>query len=182
MYVFSLRGIVLSLVITLVSIGFSVTAWTGPSQSPPNGNVSPPVNVGTTDQVKNAGLSVNALAVFGNSSLTGTLTVGNNVTALGYFHSSDARLKENIAPLQGLSILEKIRGVSFNWKKDGTQGAGIIAQEVEAVLPSAVHTSADGFKSVEYDQLIGVLIEAVKEQQREIDVLKADIETLKSQM
>jgi hypothetical protein len=49
-----------------------VTAWTGPSASPPNGNVAAPVNVGTTDQVKNGGLGVNSLAVFGNSLLGGS--------------------------------------------------------------------------------------------------------------
>jgi len=49
-----------------------VLAWTGPTSAPPNGNVSAPINVGTTDQIKNAGLGINALAVFGNAILSGT--------------------------------------------------------------------------------------------------------------
>lgn len=167
--------------IALILFGaFTAFAWTGPSVAPPNGNVSAPVNVGGADQVKNAGLSVNALAVFGNSSMTGTLTVTGNVTAAGFFHSSDARLKENVQTIGGVAIISKLRGVSFDWKKDGSASAGVIAQEVEKVLPSAVHTAADGMKSVEYDQLVGVLIEAVKEQQAEINQLKKEIEALKN--
>ena len=50
---------------------FLVIAWTGPGSSPPNNNVSPPVNVGSTDQVKDAGLALNSLAVFGNTILSG---------------------------------------------------------------------------------------------------------------
>lgn len=64
-----------------------LTAWTGPSQAPPNGNVSAPINVGTTDQVKNAGLSVNALAIFGNALLSGTsryLNWGTTPGSSGY--------------------------------------------------------------------------------------------------
>lgn len=64
-----------------------VFAWTGPISDPPNGNVSAPINIGTTDQVKNAGLSVNSLAVFGNSILSGTtnyLNFGTVVGSTGY--------------------------------------------------------------------------------------------------
>lgn len=161
-------------VIAVVVFGaFAVFAWTGPSSAPPNGNVDAPVNVGATDQVKNAGLSVNALAVFGDSAMTG------NVTAVGFFHSSDARLKKNVQTIGGLDLISKLRGVSFEWEKDGSASVGVIAQEVEAVLPSAVRVGADGSKYVEYDQLIAPLIEAIKEQQAEIDALKKEIELLK---
>jgi len=64
-----------------------LVAWTGPTQTPPNGNVNPPVNVGDTDQVKNAGLSVNALAVFGNMIMNGAsryLNFGTTVGSAGY--------------------------------------------------------------------------------------------------
>lgn len=68
--------------------GLSVAiAWTGPASTPPNGNVSAPINTGTTDQVKNSGLSVNALAVFGNATLSGTsryLNFGTIVGSTGY--------------------------------------------------------------------------------------------------
>ena len=190
---------VVTAIIALVLFGAFVIfagTWPGPSSAPPGSNVSAPVNVGTTAQVKNGGLSVNTLAVFGNGYMEGNLGIGvetaaypldvtgdihnaGNMYSAGYFHNSDARLKTNIRTISGLDIISKFRGVTFSWKKDGTPSAGVIAQEVEKVLPSAVHTDADGIKSVEYDQLIAPLIEAIKEQQIQIDALKAEIEQLK---
>lgn len=64
-----------------------LVAWTGPAQTPPDGNISPPINVGSNDQVKNAGLSVNALAVFGNMIMNGAsryLNFGTTVGSNGY--------------------------------------------------------------------------------------------------
>lgn len=161
-------------VITLIVFGaLFAFAWTGPSSAPPNGNVDAPINVGDDDQVKNAGLSVDALAVFGDSAMTG------NVTAAGFFHSSDARLKEHVETIGGVAIVSRLRGVSFNWKGSGKPGVGVIAQEVEAVLPAAVRIAPDGTKSVDYDALIAPLIEAVKEQQAEIEALKKEVEMLR---
>ncbi|MDP2648469.1 MAG: hypothetical protein Q8P19_01060, partial [bacterium] len=69
----SFRQVFLALAILMaIMLGASViSAWTGPTASPPNGNVPAPVNVGTTDQVKNASLGLNGLAVFGNAILSG---------------------------------------------------------------------------------------------------------------
>jgi hypothetical protein len=104
-----------------------------------------------------------------------------NAYANGYFHYSDAGLKDAIATSSGLSIVNRLRGVTFEWKKDGTPSAGVIAQEVERVMPSAVKTNLEtGLKSVEYDQLIAPLIEAIKEQQAQIDSLTHEVETLKA--
>lgn len=64
-----------------------VLAWTGPTAAPPNGNVAAPINVGSTDQVKNAGLALNSLAVFGNAILSGTsryLNFGSAAGGSGY--------------------------------------------------------------------------------------------------
>jgi hypothetical protein len=103
-----------------------------------------------------------------------------NITAAGYFHSSDLRLKERVQTFpDALWLVKKLRGVTFDWKKDGSPSAGVIAQEVEAVLPSAVKTDpATGLKSVEYDQLIAPLIEAVKEQQTQINAQQQKIDAL----
>lgn len=109
----------------------------------------------------------------------GNVVATGTVTALGYFHSSDARLKDNIETSSGLSVVEKLRGVTFDWKKDGSPSAGVIAQEVEQVMPSAVHTDASGMKFVEYDQLMAPLIEAIKQQQQQIDDLKKEVSALK---
>ncbi len=118
----------------------------------------------------------NAYSFYGNS----TVYTSGNMNAAGYFHNSDQRLKENIQTSRGLEIVEKLRGVTFDWKKDGTPSSGVIAQEVEKVMPSAVQSTREGIKMVEYDQLIAPLIEAVKEQQTEIDSLRHEIEILKN--
>jgi hypothetical protein len=83
------RSIAVGIVIGgILFSGLSVAiAWTGPASAAPNGNVSAPINVGSTDQVKNAGLSVNALAVFGNAILSGTsryLNFGTTAGSSGY--------------------------------------------------------------------------------------------------
>ena len=94
---------------------------------------------------------------------------------------SDERLKEDIKPITGaLDKVGQLSGYTFTYKADGKQSAGVIAQEVEAVLPSAVTESTlplktdDGveYKTVQYDQLHGLLIEAIKELKAEIEELK----------
>jgi len=96
--------------------------------------------------------------IYGNESVVGY------VTAAGFSQTSDIRLKTNIQTFpDALQVVEHLRGVTFDWKKDGTPSAGVIAQDVEKVLPSAVKTDKDGIKSVEYSQLIAPLIEAIKE-------------------
>ena len=98
--------------------------------------------------------------------------VSGYVNATAFYPYSDARLKTNIQTFpDALQVIKQLRGVTFDWKKDGTPGAGVIAQEVEKVMPSAVKTDTNGIKSVDYDQLIAPLIEAVKEQQNQIDAL-----------
>jgi hypothetical protein len=96
----------------------------------------------------------------------GTLFVTN------YNTSSDFNLKDDILTItDGLSTVEKLRGVSFKWKNSGEKSYGIIAQELEALLPDLV-SSAGGHKSVNYNGLIGFLIEAVKELSDRVDELE----------
>jgi hypothetical protein len=98
----------------------------------------------------------------GSASLDGTFTATSNITAY-----SDERLKTDIETLDGSKVFE-MRGVSFT--KDGKKGSGVIAQELEKVAPELV---MDGeFKSVAYGNLVGYLIEAIKELKAEIDELK----------
>jgi hypothetical protein len=94
------------------------------------------------------------------------------VGAAAYYYTSDARLKDNIKPLQ--SSLQKVRqlnGYTFNWKEGGRADIGVVAQEVEKVFPDLVKTGADGFKSVEYGNLVAPLIEAIKELANNLDAL-----------
>ena len=117
------------------------------------------------------------------------LYVSGNAYTTGTWGSSDIRWKKNIATLE--SSLEKVlqlRGVSYDWKteeypdKGFTEGRqiGFIAQEVEPILPEVVKTDSDGYKALAYDKIAAVLVEAMKEQQSQIEALKARIEALEN--
>ena len=71
-----------------------------------------------------------------------------------------------------MNILNDIRGVSFNWNSDDRKSVGVIAQEVEKVLPELIGSTEDNMKTVNYNGLIGVLIEAVKELSKRVEELE----------
>lgn len=91
-----------------------------------------------------------------------------------HFNSlSDANKKENIAPVRdAINTVSLLNGVSFNWKDTGERSLGVIAQEVEAIVPEIVSTDARGEKSVNYDGIIPLLIESIKTLKQEIEELK----------
>jgi len=106
-----------------------------------------------------------------NVTVSGGLQVTQDITA---FYSSDINLKDNIIPINSaLDKLIKINGVSFNWnEKSGKSGKdyGVIAQEIEKVLPEIVTTRKEtGYKAVNYDKIIPLLIEAIKELAKKIE-------------
>lgn len=105
------------------------------------------------------------LEVVGNANFSGVLTVTDiNST-------SDIRYKENIQPIpDAVEKVLQLNGVTFDWKKTKTSSAGVIAQEVEKILPSLI--SGDDPKTVNYNGIIGLLVEAVKELSYEIEMLK----------
>ena len=107
--------------------------------------------------VNDSGSVITALTI--DASEAGAATFNNNVTAF-----SDARLKDNIETLEdGLDKVEQLRGVTYT--RDGKENIGVIAQEIEKILPEIVLTADDemGTKSVDYSRITAVLIEAVKE-------------------
>ena len=110
--------------------------------------------------------------------MSGNLTMAGNVTAY-----SDVRLKENIEVItDALDKVNQIRGVTFtrnDHEDKERRHAGVIAQEVELVLPEVVSTDNEGIKNVAYGNMVGLLIEAIKEQQKQIDELKIEISKLK---
>ncbi|MBI4654253.1 MAG: tail fiber domain-containing protein [Nitrospirae bacterium] len=118
------------------------------------------------------------LYVNGNVYVNGTVT-----------QTSDIRYKENITTIQTpLDKILNMRGVLYSWKteeykdKGFSEGRhyGVIGQEVEKVLPDIVKEGEQGEKGVSYIEIIPVLIEAVKEQQRVIEELKAEVRQLKT--
>jgi hypothetical protein len=110
-----------------------------------------------------------------------TFNASTNTLSSGVFTStSDKNKKKNIRRIENATeILNEIRGVRFDWKSNNQPSVGVIAQEVEKVLPELVHTVDDGTKTVSYGNLVAVLIEALKEQQEQIDELKKAIKTHK---
>jgi len=118
-----------------------------------------------------------ALHVVGNICATGTIGA-----------CSDERYKKNVETISNaLALIEKIRGVNFNWrtkefpdmKFSSEEQVGFIAQEINKVLPEVVSQGSDGYYSVDYGRLTPVLVEAVKEQQKEITSLKTEMQELK---
>jgi hypothetical protein len=117
------------------------------------------------------------------SATTGEIRATNEITA--YF-SSDRNLKENIQPIENaLGKLRQITGVMFDWideevdKRGGEDGyfvrkhdTGIIAQDVEVVLPEVVATREDGYKAVRYEKLAGLIIQSINELADQVDEIK----------
>jgi len=108
-------------------------------------------------------------------SFTGSISVSGSITATGDITAySDARLKTDIETITGaLDRVRKLRGVTFSRRDTGNRGVGLIAQELAAIVPAAVMTHEDGLLSVAYGNLVGVLIEAVKDLADKVDRLEA---------
>ena len=141
------------------------------------------IGLGTADNVEFEDTQVDSFGVgTAASGTTGEIRATNDVTA---FYSSDVALKENIVNIpNALEAVKKLNGVLFDWKKSyidkrgGEDGyfvrkrdVGVIAQEVEKVLPEAVGQRPDGIKAVKYDRLTCLLIEAVKQLQDKVESL-----------
>lgn len=119
------------------------------------------------------GLTQQADGLAMSGSYTGNFTATGDVTAY-----SDRRFKHNIETIEnGLDIINRLRGVSYD--KDQRSSVGVIAQEVEEVLPQVVHTDDEGMKSVAYGNIVGVLIEAIKQQQKQIEELQEEVKSMK---
>lgn len=105
-----------------------------------------------------------------NLTVKGDILSQGNVTAY-----SDIRLKKNVKNIENpLAKLREIRGVTFEWKKNGKKTAGVIAQEVEKILPQAVQNQ--GYKSVDYNALVGLCIEINKALLERIERLEKVVE------
>jgi hypothetical protein len=112
------------------------------------------------------------LDVFGDVNISGILT------ATDINSSSDIRLKKNIKKFENtLDKIDDIKGVSFEWKETNSKSAGIIAQDLEKVFPELVINTSE-YKKVNYNGLIGVLIESIKELKEEVKDLKKRLSKL----
>jgi hypothetical protein len=113
-----------------------------------------------------------------NQIISGSLNVTGDVVA---YSTSDERLKDNIQLISNpIQKVQQLRGVEFDWNdksifKAGKHDYGVIAQDVEKVLPELVKESSTGYLGVDYDKMIGLLIEVVKEQEKRIKELENKI-------
>jgi hypothetical protein len=106
-----------------------------------------------------------------------TTLTGTTLNATTVNSTSDERLKENVETIADASTkVAALRGVNFDWKATGEKSMGVIAQEVEAVIPEVVATDEEGGKAVNYQAMVGLLIEAVKELQEKVDAHEAKCE------
>ena len=190
----------------LFSAGLQTLAFTPPSSAPPTGDAYAPLTTSDVPQGKVAGLDLGAITTKGGAIINtvggswhglivengnvgiGTrnpgerLEVNGNVKASAFWYSSDINLKQNIQNIpNALQKIQQLNGVYFQWKESSKDGVGVIAQDIEKVFPELVATDPNtGLKSVSYGNLVAPLIEAIKEQQKQIDELKAEIEVLKN--
>jgi len=119
---------------------------------------------------------------------SGTLTVNQLkvvgvATATDFNSTSDINLKKDVKVIDDpLAKVLQLNGVSFNWTDTGQSSAGVIAQDVEKVMPEIIRDNPTGYKSLNYNGLIGLLIEAVKEQNETIKSLEQKINTLEERL
>jgi hypothetical protein len=168
--------------------------------NPSNFSVNYATSAGSVSGITlQAGLGTGSSTQFGSlgvgtgpSGIPGEIRATNNIT--GYY-SSDRRLKTNIANITSpLAKLRQIRGVMFDWTDDyiAAQGGedgffvrrhetGVIAQEVEAVMPEIVADRPDGYKAVQYEKLVPLLIEAIKELEARNQALELRLQQLEAQ-
>ena len=135
------------------------------------------VNINKTTEASSK--TSGALIVDGGVGIAKALQVGGDVVA---YASSDERLKDNIQNIENpIEKVQSLKGVTWDWNDNADEvqqslpNVGVIAQDVEKVLPQLVTDRDNGFKGVDYAKLTGLLIEAVKDQQKQIDELKSKL-------
>ena len=106
-------------------------------------------------------------------------TINTSGSATQYNTSSDARLKDITGEARGLEVINALNPVAYNWKADGQSDEGLIAQEVEEIVPNAVSQNEEEYYQMDYSKLVVHLVKGMKEQQEQIESLKSEIELLK---
>ncbi len=129
----------------------------------------------------NGALSVGNIST---STTTGRIDASNDIVA---YSTSDCRLKKYVKPIKNaLDKIDKIRGVEFDWKVTDEKmkeevhsfeghDIGVIAQEVEEILPEVVATRDNGYKAVRYEKIVPLLIQGIKELKEEVEIIKSKI-------
>jgi len=127
----------------------------------------------TTGNLKLSTVEDAIIEIQRNTTITGILSVSDDITA---FWSSDERLKDNITPIDDpLTKVISISGNTFDWNDKSNKSGndvGLIAQEIEKVLPEAVITRDSGYLAVDYHKIVPLLVEAIKELSGKVEALE----------
>ena len=146
-------------------------------------NTSDQLQIGLDTDTSTSALANNYMVVAGSGSYNSMYAYGPVITEWYFAAASDARLKENVHTINNaLHKTNSLRGVYFNKIGSDRREVGVIAQEVEKVLPEVVNEGSDGNKNVCYANICGLLIEAVKDLSRENNSQTAEISSLKNQV
>ena len=130
---------------------------------------------GFTNTTQSTSKTTGAVKLSGGMGIAKTLNVGEDVVA---YASSDERYKDNLQVITSpIDKVKSLNGYTFTWNDkheqfNGNNDIGVVAQEVEKVFPEIVDTRDNGYKAVKYEKMVALLIEAVKDQQKQIDKLK----------
>ena len=127
--------------------------------------------------ISGSSLDINGDITGSNLLINGTIDATGDITA---FYSSDERLKDNVTPLSNaLDKVNQIGGYEFDWNNNSSNSGhdvGVIAQEIEKVLPEVVAQRDNGYLAVRCEKIVALLIQAIKEQQSQIDDLKSRLD------
>ena len=118
------------------------------------------------------GISISSNQIAMKGSYTGNFSATGTITGTDCIATSDERLKDNITTAP-VGLIDHLKGREWDWLETREKGSGVVAQELEKVLPHLVHEDDEGMKSVSYNGLVAYLIEEVK-------ALKAEVETLRN--
>ena len=162
-----------------------VFTYTGPSATDVRAHFSGGTGVTITDGSIAIGQAVATNSAVTFASVAGGTITGTSVSVTGdvvAYASSDSRLKDNVKNIENaIEKVQSLNGVTWDWNDNADElqksipNVGVIAQEVEQVLPQLVKDRENGYKGVDYAKLTGLLIEAIKEQQVQIDELKSKL-------
>lgn len=171
----------------LISNGSTAPSWSNQS-SLQVGYATAAGSAGTAGTVTTAAQpSITSVGTLTSLAVSGAITAGGDITA---FSGSDKRLKTNILKIDNaLSKVNKINGITYDWTEEALKSrkteeelfgrrreSGVIAQEIEEVLPEVVMDRDDGYKAVRYERLVPLLIEAIKELTAKVEMLESKIE------
>jgi hypothetical protein len=145
----------------------SLFIWTGSAWNTAAATITSGVN-SFNSRIGNITLTAADVTNVLNSSVNFTAGV---ITATDFNSTSDANLKTNIQPIDP-KLLQAIRPVSFDWKNTGEKSYGVIAQELQQVLPELVQSREDGLLGVSYIPIIALLVQAVQELQATVSKLQ----------